>query len=98
MRTAHDVFWAFLLPLSFSSCACLMFLVCLFICANWELFSSGMGGGVTFLRAIGFSLVHDLFMVSGLLSGACKLLTVGAELNQLWQDSMRKLTVPLLVL
>lgn len=75
-----------------------MFLVCLLICANWELLPSGMGGGVTFQKAIGFALVQDLFMISGLLSGACKLLTAQAELNELWQDSMRKFTVPPLVL
>jgi len=53
-----------------------MFLIRLCICKNLELFPSGMWGGVAFLRAVGFSLFRDLFMVSGLLSGACKLLTV----------------------
>lgn len=47
-----------------------MFLVYLFICTNWELLPSGITDwrGVTFLRAIRFSLVQDLFMVTDLLS------------------------------
>lgn len=38
-----------------------MFLVCLFIYANGELFPSEMGGGIVFLGAAGFSLVQDPF-------------------------------------
>lgn len=94
VRTAHEVFWAFLFLLSFSSSPCCCFAFLFVQTGNCSL----LGWGKELLSWGLFSLAHNLFMVSGLLSGACKLLTVQAELNQLWQDSMRKLTVPPLVL
>lgn len=94
VRTAHEAFWAFLFLLSFSSSPCYCFAFLFVQTGNCSL----LGWGKELLSWGLFSLARDLFMVSGLLSGACKLLTVQAELNQLWQDSMRKLTVPPLVL